>query len=390
MVTINSANKVLKDVYLDVLSNHLDNRTNAFYNMIKKGSQDISSGYASVLSRYGINGGIGSPSETADLPKASGNNYITFKANMRNIYGTVEISDKILRASSNSADSLVNVLNEEMTGLLEAAKFNFSRMLFQTGKGILCTVTAGITDPELHMNYVTVDSTRNLIEGMVIDVIAPNGSKKIESKEILGVNRADNQFKIGILVCDSGLAEGDYVVLQDSYNSEIYGIPYIFDDSTSTIYGAIKVHNHYLYPTKKQAPSISTDLIQETLDDIEEAGGCYTDLIICSYDVRRAYFAHLATTRTNLDYMNLDGGFRALSYNGIPLVADRFAPEKQMYFLNTDDFKLAQLNDWSWIEGSTGKVLRQMENKAAYTATLVKYANLICSRPIGQGLIEFE
>lgn len=388
MVTINSADRVLKEVYLDVLSKQLDSKTNVFYNMIQKGSEDVYSGYANVVSRYGINGGIGSPAETADLPKAAGNSYVKFRAEMRNIYGTVEISDKVIRASSNSTDSLVNVLNEEMTGLLEAAKFNFARMLFQTGKGILCTV-GDMMKPDLHVNNIPVDSTKNLIEGMVVDVISPNGTKRIESSKILGVNRAKKEFKLGLVAGDQGIQLGDYVVLQNSYNSEIFGIPYIFDESLNTLYGAIKANNHYLHPTQKQAQSISSDLIQETIDDIEEAGGCNINLLICSYDVRRAYFAHLASTRTNIDYMNLDGGFKALSYNGIPLVADRFTPEKQLYFLNTNDFKLAQLNDWSWIEGAQGKVLRQMENKAAYTATLVKYANLICARPIGQGLIKF-
>lgn len=389
MVTINNADKVLKEVYLAVLSNQLDSQTNAFYNMIQKGSQEVQAGYANVVARYGINGGIGSPAETADLPKASSNTYVKFRAEMRNIYGTIEISDKALRTTSNNPDALVNVLNDEMSGLLEAAKFNFARMLFQTGNGALCIV-GDTTDPDLAQNCIPVDTTKNAIEGMLIDVVGSNGQKKLEGQRIIGVERGQGLIKLAISIATYNLEQGDTVTLQDSYNSEIYGIPYIFDKSLNTLYGAVRINNPYLYPTQKEASSISSDLIQQTLDDIEEAGGSNTNLIVCSYDVRRAYFAHLAQTRMNIDYMNLDGGFKALSYNGIPVVADRFAPNKNMYFLNTNDFKLVQLNDWSWLEGSTGKVLRQMDNKAVYTATLVKYANLVCSRPIGQGMIKFQ
>lgn len=86
--------------------------------------------------------------------------------------------------------------------------------------------------------------------------------------------------------------------------------------------------------------------------------------------------------------MEIAGGFKALSYNGIPIVADRFCPKNTMYFLNTNDFALHQLCDWQWLADEDGKILRQVPGKPVYTATLVKYADLICSRPCGQGVIK--
>lgn len=387
MVTINSASKVLREVYLDVLSKQLNDHTSVFYSRIKKDSENISNNMAIALGRFGINGGVGSPIESADLPKAGPNSYVKLKAEMRNIYGTIELSDKVLRANANSINGLVNVLNEEMEGLLSAAKFNFSRMLFQKGDGVLGIVTDKINQEGIHPNSVPLHTTKNVIEGMIVDVVAPNGTKKISRCTIAAIDRQNKDIKLGLIIKDFDVAEGDYVVLQDSYQSEIFGIPYIFDENQHSIYGVMRITCPYLYPTIKSSTTISGDIIQETIDDIEEAGGCQTNLLICSYDVRRKYFNHLAESRMNIDYMNLDGGFKALSYNGIPLVTDRFAPDNKMYLLNTDDFKLAQLNDWNWIESATGKVLRQMDNKAAYSATLVKYANLICTRPIGQGVI---
>lgn len=384
MVSILNADRVLKDVYLDVLSNQLNFKTNAFYNMIHKGSEDVQGSSTQTLARYGLNGGISCPAETADLPRAGGNNYIKLKAEMRNIYGTIEISDKILRATTASPNALVNVLNAEMEGLLEAAKFNFARMLFQSGNGQLCTI-GDLTDRVF--NYIPVSNTKNLMEGMYIDILNATGTKKFEGLPILAVDRANNRIKTLNINDTTVFTEGDVIALQDSFNTEIYGLPYVFDVDIHTIYGALRTGNHYLFPTLKSSPTLSTNLIQETLDKIEEVSGNETNLIICSYDARRAYFQHLAETRTNIDYMNLDGGFKALSYNGIPVVADRFAPDKKMYLINTNDFKLSQLNDWSWLEGTTGKVLRQIDKKAAYTATLVKYANLICTKPIGQACI---
>ena len=58
-----------------------------------------------------------------------------------------------------------------------------------------------------------------------------------------------------------------------------------------------------------------------------------------------------------------------------------------MYLLNTDDFALHQLCDWQWIEGEDGKILRQSSSKPTFTATLVKYAELLCYRPAGQAML---
>ena len=102
--------------------------------------------------------------------------------------------------------------------------------------------------------------------------------------------------------------------------------------------------------------------------------------------MRRA-LVNLLSEKCALQPMELAGGFKALSYNGIPVVADRFCPEGTMYLLNTDDFRLHQLCDWQWLEGDNGRVLRQIDSKACYAATLVKYAELMCYRPCGQAML---
>lgn len=40
-----------------------------------------------------------------------------------------------------------------------------------------------------------------------------------------------------------------------------------------------------------------------------------------------------------------------------------------------------------WLDGEDGKILRQTAGKAIFTATLVKYAELMCYRPAGQAML---
>jgi hypothetical protein len=61
-----------------------------------------------------------------------------------------------------------------------------------------------------------------------------------------------------------------------------------------------------------------------------------------------------------------------------------------MYLLNTDFFKLHQLCDWQWLETEDGKILKQTPGKPVYTATLVKYAELVCDNPSAQGMLYFS
>ena len=381
MVTLTSADSVLKSAYLDAVCEQLNMRTNPFYAAIQKGSEEICGTEAIVPCRYGINGGIGAGTETGDLPSAGGNNYVRLACDLRNIYGTVEISDKALRAGSRSAGALVNVLNEEMEGLLESAKFNFARMLWQDGTGKLATIGKDATT-----TVFPVDDTRNLAEGMLVDVMSGT-TVSASGVKIKAINRANKTVTVEKAVATAP-SENNFLTVQQSYNREIFGLPYVFSTTQSKFYNHMRSAVGYLLPqTTTATQPLSTALMQTMLDDIEVSSGNDINMILTGYDVRRKYLAYLETSRTNVDYMNLDGGFKSLAYNGIPVVADRFCPDASMYFVNTDDFKLVQLADWQWIEGENGSVLTQLGKTPSYIGTLVKYANLLCRRPMGQAVL---
>jgi hypothetical protein len=132
---------------------------------------------------------------------------------------------------------------------------------------------------------------------------------------------------------------------------------------------------------------ISDILLQSAVDYLEENVDSKINFISCSSAVRRAYQEYLGAYRRNIDVMELEGGFKAISHNGIPVVADRFVDDDTLYLLNTDDFVLHELCDWNWLEGEDGKIIKQNPGYPTYSATLVKYAELICDKPAGQAKI---
>ena len=383
MVTLQTAENALKTVYLGVVANQLNDNANPLLARIKKTSKDVWGKEIRKLAPYGINGGVGAGSEDGELPTASGNGYVQFVADLKNLYGKIDISDKAVRASANNIGAFVNLLSDEMEGLVKASSFNLGRMLYGDGTGALATVSShNVINKEM-----TCDKVNNLIEGMLIDVFNENVQINANPLKIVYVDRVNKKIKYtgkDIITINNGYK----IYVQGSKDSEITGLGKIFDTTATSIYGVSKTDYPWLSPyVNTTSKEISDIVIQEVIDFLEDNSDSKINFITCSSKVRRAYQEYLGAYRRNIEVASLDGGYKTITHNGIPVVADRFVDDDTMYLLNTDDFVLHQLCDWKWLEGENGQILRQNPGYPTYSATLVKYAELICDKPCGQAKI---
>lgn len=378
MVTLQTAESALKNVYLGVVANQLNVNANPLLAKIKRSNKDVWGKEIRKLAPFGINGGVGAGSETGALPSSSGNGYVQFVSELKNLYGKIELSDKAVRASANNAGAFVNLLTDEMEGLVKASSFNLGRMLYGDGTGILSSAT------EVDGRTITVDNVQNFIEGILIDSYVDGEKENTSPIKVIYVNRKDNQ----IMVEGETVAQGAKLYVQGSKDFEISGLGRIFDQSQDTIYGVSKTEYPWLRAfTSTESKEISDILIQEAIDFLELNSDSQINFITCSNRVRRSYQEYLGAYRRNIDITELDGGYKTITHNGIPVVADRFVRDDEMYLLNTNDFTLHELCDWKWLEGEDGRILKQNQGYPTYSATLVKYAELICDKPCGQAKI---
>ena len=385
MITLQTADNALKTYYLDAVTDALNMKTNPLLAKIEQTTADVVGKEVRKLIRSNVNGGIGAGSETGDLPQAASSGYTQFVTTLKNLYGTIEISDKAIRASANNEGAFVNLLNDEMQSLVKSASFNFGRMLFGDGSGKLATVT---TVASGDTNQLTLDNVKGLAEGMLVDVVASSGAAiaGMSRRTVIAVDRANKKITLsGTPFTSTSVGTGAYVCIQSSAGYEITGLGALFSDKA--IYGVDR-NASVMKPYKKTAVGkISETTIQKAIDEIEENSGSKINFIVCSWGVKRALAEYFRELKVVMPTLQFDGGFQCVSFNGIPVVADRFCPDGTMYLLNTDDFKLHQLCDWQWLEGEDGKILKQIAGKPVYTATLVKYAELLCERPNGQGML---
>ena len=84
------------------------------------------------------------------------------------------------------------------------------------------------------------------------------------------------------------------------------------------------------------------NVIQERNDLCETRTGSEINYMQC---VRRALHCLLSATKQTVNTMDLKGGFKALSYNGIALVADKYVKAGQLQLLD--------LNDWAMYRWQT-------------------------------------
>lgn len=380
MITLTTADNALKTIYLGVIGNQLNIGANPLLTKIKQTTNNVYGNEIRKATSFGMAGGVTAGTEDGALPGAYSKGYEQFVLTLKNLYGTIEISDKAIRSSQNSAGAFVNLLNEEMESLIKSSTFNLGRMLYGDGSGIIGEIDG---EAEEGAYGLTLKSVKNIMERLACRVVTgENAYADYKPYIIKNIDRDTRAVQFDRVL--DGEFTGMKLATLNGLNNEITGLEKIIG-TKGELYGINRTNNAWMKSSIKDNVGQLTETVMQTMvDRIEETTGGEIDFIACSSSVRRAYQQELSTYRRNVDVMNLQGGFKALSFNGIPVVADRFVPDDTMYLLNTKDFELCQLCDWQWLEDNEGRVIRQKEGYPVYTATLVKYAELLCNRPNSQ------
>lgn len=381
MISLKTADSALKNVYLEVINNQFDNNIDPFFSQIEKTSNDISGSTVTKVVSPGVNGGIGAGAETGLLPTAKGNSYVKLVAPLKNLYAQLEISDKALRASANDSGAFLNLLTAEMENLIESSKFNMRRMLYGDGSSLAGEVTGYTSGSAVY----TVDDAKKFMVGMrVTGTIDALPVSNMQNLDVLDVDYINNKVTVSASGAMSATVEEDEVFefcLTNNYYP-VTGLGKFFSNQNVAIFGVERAKNEFMRPNYFDIKATNFDYISllQAIDTTKMDKGGHTDFIVTSFDFRREVQKLLKNNAINCDLQVLEGGFRTLSIDGIPLYANRFIGPKTAFLLDSSSFTMHQLCDWTWLSNDKGEILRQKEGYAAHSATLVKYCELIPNR----------
>lgn len=381
MITIQNADAALKDYYLDAVSSQLNDNISPFFSAIEKNTDNVYGKDVKLAVIRGFSGNVVAGAEDGNLPDPFKNRYANIVAPLKNIYGTIEISDKAMRASRESSGAFVNLINAEMDGLVSSAQHNFRRMLFGDGSGKLCAIKSKVS-----ANTYKTDTVKDYFVGMQVDVYtaAGNVAGGCNGIYVTAVDKSASSITFSVDITD--LIVNGAVYVHSSKDSELTGLGAIF--SGDTLYGYKKADDRFFAPYLADGNGKLTEgMLSDILDYMEENFNSKINVILCSYKTRKKIASLADANRRVVNTIDVRTGYGAVSVNDVPVYADKYCPDDRIIFLNAEDFSLYQLCDWEWLEDEDGKILKQIPGKAAYSATLVKYAELICRKPCGQAML---
>jgi hypothetical protein len=368
---LTAASAILKEDYLPPVREQLNNDNYVVAKLVQK-KQEATGKRFYVPLHYARNNGVGYRAEGATLPTAGSQKYKESVGNVKYLYGRIEITGPTIYAARNDKGAFIRAVESEMKGLARDLKDQRARALFGDGTGKLATFETNGTAT----NTLTVDKVKYFQIGMKIDILDSGGNVLQSGRTVTAIDKANKTITIDGTAITT--ANTDFATLAGDYNNEAMGIGGIMNPNL-TLQGINPATDGWWKPNVVAnggtLRAISEQLMRQSIDLAEIEGGKIS-LITASYGVRAAYEALLQQFKRFVNPMELEGGFKALEFDGKPIIVDRYHGSNEMNFIDLEEIDLYQMADFQWME-KDGAILSRVQNKDAYEATMFCYETLI-------------
>ena len=407
--TISTMDKALKNLYLPRLRSTINTATVLSSRLEKNTTSTGVSGRKAIVP-INIRGSeaIGARGDDATLPTPQNQTYLETEVVYKYLYGTLRITHPTIAASKNEEGSWVKVISAEMEGLTRDLKNDVNRQYFGDGSGALAEL-AGSSPLDDSNDKITLDSTlgySQLKKNMLIDVFAAKtGGSVLSHADGLKITAIDTtNHKITVTNADGSGAslawsspEDDIIFRHGSRGLELMGLRGIVDDGTYVdVFQGITRSTDTEWKSQVNANggtnrALTAQMLDDFILEVEDKGEAAITCAVTDRTRFRQIASFMTDNRRYSDQLELQGGFKSISWGDIPIFWDRDCPLDangggEIYFLDENEIQRYQLEDWSF-DDTDGNVLHRNEGKASYDATLYYYGNLGCMAPDNQGVI---
>lgn len=435
-VNLSRYDEVLKTFYLEGIQEYVNHST-PLMDILERNGQDVSGKNATIEAHYGRSTGTGARADQGALPSPGYQKFKTCTVPMKYIYGRIELSGPSLAATRDPRGSYINAMDAEVRGIAEDLRKECNRMLWGCGYGILgrWRSTESGTSYTLQKKYLGNSAGGdgfgstfgakylNTQRGDGVPVVATsygsttNGTFTVDTTDIAvsAVTKAADYDTVTVTDPDVTEAAGTFYVRPASLGAaaasgaqrlEMMGLRGIVSDkdlddiacttADETTTGLKTTFNDALqglavatYPwftalvlkhpsgRYKAQRALTLNLMQTGFDMLEERAGkeIGPNLMLTTRAIRREYLELCTTDRIAVNTMKLDGGWDALSYNGVPFLVDNDAIDGEIYYLTTKDLAIYWMADFNWMQ-KDGAVLSRISGYDIYEAVLFAYMEL--------------
>lgn len=403
---LSNASNVLKTRYLGPIREQINNSTILLSRIGREDNAMSVSGKSFTIPLHtsrNTSAGTGRD-DGGTLPTAGQQGYDVAVVPNKYQYGRIQVTGPTIAATRDNAGAFVKAVDSEIQGLTMDFKRSFNRQLHSDGVDGLAYWTGADDTSGTNVDDNRGNAFVHLQSGTTtVDVLDASNSYAVIGDSIvitLGAKAASN-YAITWSGSVSGSADGDVAVLEDTKGFQLMGIAGIVSVdnppllsgglhglavaskpfwTAQVVTGDTSGTNQALTLERMQQP---LDLIATNSDFDENA----VKFLLCSYGVRAKYVSLLVADKRHVNTMELDGGFKAVDFNGIPLVPDPQCRKNRIYYLAPETLKIFRTSDFDWME-KDGAVLNRVSNTDAYEATMFHYGDLGTTARNANGLLD--
>lgn len=393
--TLTTVADALRTLYLPTLRDNLNNEVSPVASQLENRNDQVEGEAIVHHIRKGRTSGTGARAEGDTLPTSNNQKYDKTSTGLYSLYGRVEFTGHLMRRAVTERGAVVNAVQKELDGMLTDITIDFSRQVYNDANDYVIRTTGTPTGQVVSTANATANEYRSLIEGMAVDI----GSTGVQADGANSVTvstwdeAAQTITFVGTITSVTGTM---FVRKEDSFAKEITGLRSIVN-SGDTLFGidgsSVKVWNSYVDDNGGTLRTPTEALIGQAIDEIAIKSGKVPDLSVSSHSVCRNVAAQMESRKRFVNTIDLKGGHSGISVatgtGEIALMADRFCPENDIFMLNTEhlSFQYAGESDWNWVDFD-GAVLRNVANKDAFEAYLVKDCDLVTDFRAAHGRIK--
>jgi len=397
--TLSTLSNILKEYYLGPVAEQLNNEV-LLLSRLESRSEDLVGKYAYVPLHKTRSGGIGARAESGALPTAGKQGYDKAKYDLKYLYGTVQVTGPSVAKTKNEAGSFLQVLKSELDGLRNDLRRDLARQVYGDGTAQIaqCGTTTSATTVVLN-SAGGKEAIRkgHLYVGMLVDIGTTadvNSISGASPREITAVDYTNATITISgaavtttssHYVTRAGATNDGLASANGSRSYEIDGLQRIISTS-ATYFGEIDTANEAWWDNQRMAIADTTNG-RLTLEDLQKGlnlvrlQGTMPTAMITSLGIQREFYMLLEDQVRYVEPNSMDysAGFKTLSYNGMPVIADIDAPYGRIHIVDESTLKVFSDQDWHFLD-MDGSTLRQVQGYDVFEAVMARYMNLGATR----------
>jgi hypothetical protein len=396
---------LLTNYFLQLLPDARNN-SNVLLSMIdKRPTQAVSGRFIVFPVRFGRSTGLNNVGYGGIIPDPGAQNAATYSTMTRKGMARIALDGDTIRHGKTNGGAYAEAMQIEMEGIIDDIMIDRARQVHNDGSGRLAEVKSfSGTEITLKVNssiegaattraagtldkYIEVGMRIAAFDNAAAAHTFAASTNQVYVKEVT-VSGADVKIKVAstpggaALTIAGTLANNDWLVrcsqatgaatvrVDSGYRTEMMGIGGVYSDAnvldgvglsgaqqtnagenlTATATGfqgldaASYDFNRGIVLDNGAAGNrpLTEELMQQAISDAEEINNANVELLLSSFPTYNSYVKLLTPDKRYNNTLELAGGHKTLTFNGIGWVKDRYCYQNRVYFLALDQFHILE------------------------------------------------